>query len=182
MSESDEKTSSKKNTCSSVFSANLESDPKDKDTFCNSVHTEINSLSNLLMCLFGTWWLSVCHHHPTSMSLLSERRAGHLCLNDATGFAGPFLTCLLITPSGHEESQSKVRPLDQCCPTGDLLSVWQSGVLSSGRHEETHEKLPCSLETQIWHWGGKRRAMGFFWGQPSVCDLLSVRLMQIRSF
>lgn len=83
-------------------------------------------------------WLPVITAPQAHMSLLSRQMMGHLCLSGATGIAGPFLTRLLITPSGHGKSQSRESRLDQCCPTRDLLSGCQSDMwllLSSSRHD-----------------------------------------------
>lgn len=118
---------------------------------------------------------------------------GHLCLTGATDVARPFLTHLLITPSGHGKSQSLVGCWDHCCPTGDLLSGWQSDMwllLSSCRRDrkislisqeallQLRDTLQTSKNSKNW---------GLLGGQQSVCDFLSAAglskgLMQIRSF
>lgn len=88
------------------------SDPEDKSPVCDSSKQSSTTLysRNLLMCGDDDddddCWLPVITAPPAHMSLLSQQMMGHLCLSGATGIAGPSLTHLLITPSGHEKSQS----------------------------------------------------------------------------
>lgn len=95
----------------------------------------------------------------TATSLLSHQMMGHLCHTGATGIAGPFLTCLLITPSGHgmsrsctkkEESESMLpnRGSSVCLPVTYFAAV----VLQQTKHtksQEKHEKLSNSSETHF---------------------------------
>lgn len=126
----------KKHLLFKCSSADLCGDPEDK-----SRAKKTTPCSRNLLVSGGDdddCWLLVITAPPAHISLSSQQMMGHLCLAGATGVAGAFLTRLLITPSGHRKSQSRDRRLDQCCPTGDLLSGWQSdtGPLLSSRRRD----------------------------------------------
>lgn len=94
------------------LSGDLSGELEDKSPICDSSKAEFNC-PVFLQSPHGWWdddndddnccWLPVITAPPAHMSLLSQQMMGHLCLTAATGIAGPSLTCLLITPSGHSK-------------------------------------------------------------------------------
>lgn len=133
---------------------------------------------DVMMMMMAAGCLSSLIHQHTS--LLSQQMMGHLCLSSAPGIAGPFLTRLLITPSGQGKSQSRESHLDWCCPTEDLLSGCQSDMwLQSSSCRHAHEisgnsqNHPYSLETHFRPWWGLWNSRVLL--ARSVCLWLHVR-------
>lgn len=141
--------------------------PEDKSTTNDSSKQSSTTLysHSLLMCGGDDddddCWLPVITAPPAHMSLLSQQMMGHLCPTGATGIVGPFLTRLLITPSGHGEGPWRERgawidAVQQgisclvasqrcrcCCPTSHDMTA---------ESQKTHEKLSSSLATHVGPW------------------------------
>lgn len=117
----------------------------------------------------------------------SHQMMGHLCLADATGIAGPFLTHLLITPWGHRRSQSRQSCLSD---RGSLVWWWVryegAAVVLQIWPQKKNWDVSFILETHVDEACLTLLMRFFVWGQCvynyTSSGSVSVRLMQMRSF